>query len=161
MSQKYALISVFNKHGIVEGAKYLVANGYKILSTGGTAKLLKDNGVDVITVEEYTGNCETGLVKTLHPKIFSNILEPDGDIEIVVVNLYDLKDDMNDPSFYSNIDIGGHSLLRAAIKGRRRVFTEFPDLHGFNEANDTYKVVKYIADYDRKLEAAFSKLYMD
>ena len=99
-----ALISVSNKENIVELGKFLVESGVEILSTGGTAKKLRDNGVPVTSVKDYTGSKEilNGRVKTLHPKIHGGILavrgnqehekdmENDGikPIDMVVVNLY-------------------------------------------------------------------------
>src|SRR3989338_1391004 len=73
---KTALISVSNKEGIAEFAKELNKLGYRILSTGGTAKLLKKNNINVTEISEYTGFKEMldGRVKTLHPKIFGGIL---------------------------------------------------------------------------------------
>ncbi|MBU1935110.1 bifunctional phosphoribosylaminoimidazolecarboxamide formyltransferase/IMP cyclohydrolase, partial [Patescibacteria group bacterium] len=105
---KRALISVSNKDGIVEFAKKLYDKGIEILSTGGTAKLLRDNGVDVVDVSKFTGHPEMmdGRVKTLHPKIHGAILalrdNPDhmksaeehdiGLIDLVVVNLYPFEE---------------------------------------------------------------------
>jgi phosphoribosylaminoimidazolecarboxamide formyltransferase/IMP cyclohydrolase len=125
---KRALISVTNKTGVAEFAAALVALGWEVVSTGGTAKLLKEAGVPVILVEEVTGFPEMmdGRLKTLHPKIFGGILadrtkpehmqacEEHGivPIDLVCVNLYDFA---GNPSI-EQIDIGGPSLLRAAAK---------------------------------------------
>src|SRR3989338_11298612 len=103
-----ALISVSNKEGIVEFAKGLQRLGYRILSTGGTALLLKKNSINVTEISEYTGFKEMldGRVKTLHPKIFGGILAVRGNkghmkqlrensmekIDIVVVNLYPFEE---------------------------------------------------------------------
>ncbi len=140
MSHK-ALISVFNKAGIVEFAKFLTQKGYEILSTGSTAKLLKENGINVESVEQYTNSQEMldGRVKTMHPKIHGGILfvrdnenhkktvenlniDP---IDIVVVNLYPfektaLQTDKTD-ILVENIDIGGPSMIRAAAKNYKSV----------------------------------------
>ena len=140
---KTALISVSNKEGIAEFAKGLQRLGYKILSTGGTASLLKKNSINVTEISEYTGFKEMldGRVKTLHPKIFGGILAVRGNkghmrqlkensmekIDIVVVNLYPFEETVaaNAPfnEAIENIDIGGPSLLRAAAKNFESVIT--------------------------------------
>lgn len=123
-----ALISVTDKTGIVEFARRLAAKKIEILSTGGTAKILRDAKIPVIDVSKYTGFPEImdGRVKTLHPKIHGGLLMRRGDkkheleakkagifpIDLVVVNLYDFE---KTPSI-EQIDIGGPSLLRAAAK---------------------------------------------
>jgi phosphoribosylaminoimidazolecarboxamide formyltransferase / IMP cyclohydrolase len=134
---KRALISVSNKMGIVDFAKFLAARGVEILSTGGTAKLLTDNGVKVIEVGDYTGFPEMmdGRVKTLHPKIHGGILARRDltdhvnamqahhipAIDMVVVNLYPFaatiaKLDVTLDDAIENIDIGGPTMVRAAAK---------------------------------------------
>jgi len=139
---KRALISVSDKNGIVEFAKRLYDKGIEILSTGGTAKLLRDNGIDVLDVSRYTGHPEMmdGRVKTLHPKIHGALLalrdNPDhmksakehdiGLIDLVVVNLYPFeetikKKDVNLEDAIEQIDIGGPSMLRSAAKNFRYV----------------------------------------
>ncbi len=139
---KRALISVTDKSGLVEFARELVAHGVEILSTGGTAKLLQDNGVPVVEVSDYTGFPEMldGRVKTLHPKIHGGILgrrdlpahmeqmEKHGiaPIDLVVVNLYQFEKAVARPGCtledaVENIDIGGPTLLRAAAKNYQSV----------------------------------------
>jgi phosphoribosylaminoimidazolecarboxamide formyltransferase/IMP cyclohydrolase len=139
---KRALISLSNKDGIVEFARKLYDKGIEILSTGGTAKLLRDNGIDVVDVSKFTGHPEMmdGRVKTLHPKIHGAILalrdNPDhmkaaeehniGLIDLVVVNLYPFeqtirKKDVKLEDAIENIDIGGPSMLRSAAKNFRYV----------------------------------------
>ncbi len=139
---KTALISVSDKEGIVEFAKKLSKMGVKIISTGGTAKKLTSEGVDVISVESVTGFPEMmdGRVKTLHPKIHGGLLglrdksdhkaamteheiEP---IDLVCVNLYPFEQTIADPSCkfadaIENIDIGGPSMLRSAAKNSKYV----------------------------------------
>ncbi len=128
MSIKRALISVSDKSGIVEFAKKIESAGVEILSTGGTAKVLRDSGIKIIDVSEHTGFPEImgGRVKTLHPKIHGGILALRSDekhmsdaekndikmIDLVVANLYPFKED----PCIENIDIGGPSMIRAAAK---------------------------------------------
>ncbi len=135
-----ALISVSDKTGIIELAQALSARGIEILSTGGTATLLKTYGVPVIEVSDYTGFPEMmgGRVKTLHPLIHGGILgrrgEDDtvmtarqiGRIDLVVVNLYPFEQTVANPNCsltdaIENIDIGGPTLLRAAAKNHAAV----------------------------------------
>ncbi len=140
MSKK-ALISVSDKKGIVNFARFLSEKGYEIISTGSTAKLLNENGVQTLPVEDYTEFPEIldGRVKTLHPKIHGGILFVRNNaehvktvkqlnispIDIVVVNLYPfektaLETDDTD-ILIENIDIGGPSMLRAAAKNYKNV----------------------------------------
>ena len=138
-----ALIAVYDKTGIFEFARALVDEfGVEIISTGGTAKHLKDAGIPVTMVEEVTGFPELldGRVKTLHPKIHAAILadrdnpehmrqlEQHGiqPIDMVVVNLYPFEKTVADPDCTFNqaiemIDIGGPCMLRAAAKNHRYV----------------------------------------
>lgn len=151
-----ALISVSDKTGIVPFAKELVTrHGFRILSTGGTAKALADAGIEVVEVGDYTGFPEMmeGRVKTLHPKIHGGVLclrekpehmqqaEAHGIdmIEMVVVNLYPFEETVARPGVtraeaIEQIDIGGPSMLRSAAKN-----------HG------SVTVVTDPADYDRVL----------
>lgn len=137
---KRALISVSDKTGVLDFAKALSERGVEILSTGGTAKLLQDNGVSVIEVSDYTGFPEMmdGRLKTLHPKIHGGILGRRGTdesvmaehgigaIDLVCVNLYPFVKTVSDPSCplekaVENIDIGGPTMVRAAAKNHRDV----------------------------------------
>jgi len=132
-----ALISVSNKKGIAEFAKVVHAMGIEILSTGGTAKTLRDSGIAVKDVSEHTGFPEMldGRVKTLHPKIHGGLLSRRDNpkdmeeirkhgidtIDMVVVNLYPFKETISrlGVSFaeaIENIDIGGPAMLRSASK---------------------------------------------
>ncbi len=130
-----ALLSVSDKRGIVELARALVEFGTQILSTDGTARLLIENGIEVVSVAEYTGFPELmdGRLKTLHPKIHGGILaRPVVDqeemrandiqsIELVVVNLYPFERVAADANaardtVIDNIDIGGPAMIRAAAK---------------------------------------------
>ncbi|MDP2649999.1 MAG: bifunctional phosphoribosylaminoimidazolecarboxamide formyltransferase/IMP cyclohydrolase, partial [bacterium] len=138
---KRALISVTDKTGIVQFARFLSSQKIHILSTGGTAKLLRKHKVPVTDVSTYTGVQESlgGRVKTLHPKIFGGVLFERGNkehekeaqrhgytpIDIVVVNLYEFektaKTKIADAEKIEQIDIGGPSLLRAAAKNHASV----------------------------------------
>ncbi len=137
---KRALISVSDKTGIVDFARSLEQLGVEILSTGGTYKLLVDQGVKAIEVSDYTGFPEMmdGRVKTLHPKVHGGILgrrETDAEImaqhditpiDLVVVNLYPFEKtvanpDCDLPTAIENIDIGGPTMVRSAAKNHRWV----------------------------------------
>jgi len=138
-----ALLSVSEKRGIVELAQALVERGWKILSTGGTGYLLREAGVPVTGVAEYTGFPELlgGRVKTLHPAIFAGLLARpalDGDMEqltrhqlapigLVAVNLYPFRETVARPGTtlleaLEQIDVGGPSMLRAAAKNHAAVW---------------------------------------
>jgi len=139
---KQALISVSDKTGVVELAQGLASLGYRILSTGGTAKLLAENGVAVTEVAQYTGFPEIldGRVKTLNPRVHAGLLArrdmPEhmaamaqhgiDPIDILCVNLYPFEQTVARPdcSFddaIENIDIGGPAMLRAAAKNHGSV----------------------------------------
>ena len=131
---KTALLSVYDKTGILELAEFLAKNNVEILSSGGTAKHLIKNGIEVTEVSDYTGSPEMfdGRVKTLHPKIHAGILargEKDKKeleefgakkIDLVVVNLYPFSEevakDASEQEIIEKIDIGGPAMLRAAAK---------------------------------------------
>jgi len=139
---KRALISVSDKTGVVEFARELAGYGVEILSTGGTAKLLREQGLAVKDVSEFTGFPEMldGRVKTLHPKVHGGLLgmrdnpehlakmsehgiEP---IDMVVVNLYPFeatvaREGCSLEDAIENIDIGGPTMLRSAAKNNRDV----------------------------------------
>lgn len=135
-----ALLSVSDKTGISEFAQGLHAAGVEILSTGGTAKLLANEGIPVIEVSSYTGFPEMmdGRVKTLHPKVHGGILGRRGtddeimaehginQIDMVVVNLYPFQQTVADPNCdlataIENIDIGGPTMVRSAAKNHKDV----------------------------------------
>jgi phosphoribosylaminoimidazolecarboxamide formyltransferase/IMP cyclohydrolase len=139
---KRALISVSDKTGIVDLAKTLNSFGVEIVSTGGTAKILKNAGIPVIEMTDYTGFPEMldGRVKTLHPKIHAGLLSlrdnPEharqiekhgiGLIDMVVVNLYPFEETAKKENVLlaeavENIDIGGPSMLRSAAKNYKSV----------------------------------------
>jgi phosphoribosylaminoimidazolecarboxamide formyltransferase/IMP cyclohydrolase len=140
--KKLALISVFDKSGIVDFARGLIANQFNIIATGNTFKLLSENGISVTEIRDLTGFPEifNGRVKTLHPRISGGILmrgdnpsdlkeaeENDiSPIEIVCVNLYPFKEVSKNPeanleTLIENIDIGGPTMIRAAAKNNKFV----------------------------------------
>src|SRR3954464_14611226 len=132
-----ALLSVFDKTGLLPFARVLSEAGIELISTGGTAKALREGGLKVTDLSDYTGFPEMldGRVKTLHPKIHGGLLfirenaahaaaaqqygiKP---IDLVVVNLYPFEQTVSKPNVtlgeaIENIDIGGPSMLRSAAK---------------------------------------------
>jgi phosphoribosylaminoimidazolecarboxamide formyltransferase/IMP cyclohydrolase len=137
---KRALISVSDKRGLADFAKKLAASGVELLSTGGTAKALREAGLTVIDVSEYTSSPEVmdGRVKTLHPRVHGGLLMRDtaedraqleqlggAPIDLVVVNLYPFESTVArgapHEEVIENIDIGGPSMLRSAAKNHARV----------------------------------------
>ncbi len=152
---KRALISVFDKNGILEFANFLVKHGVEIISTGGTYKHLKENGVPVIEVAEVTGAPEMldGRVKTLHPVIHGGILAIRDNaehmatikergistIDMVVVNLYPFFKKVNEDLTFEEkvefIDIGGPTMLRSAAKS-------FNDVVVISDTTDYETVMK-------------------
>ena len=155
---KKAIISVSNKEGIAEFAKALGSLGIEILSTGGTAKALREAGISVTEVSEYTGFPEMldGRVKTLHPKIHGGLLSRRDNlrdmeeikeqgidtIDMVVVNLYPFEETISRQgvSFaeaIENIDIGGPTMLRSASKN-------FQDVAVIVDPSDYRKIIKEI-----------------
>lgn len=152
---KRALISVTDKSGVVEFARELNNLGYEVISTGNTFKILKENGVNAITIDEVTKFPEMldGRVKTLNPYIHGGILYKRdekshvdtvneyniGSIDLVVVNLYDfegtLKAGKSHEEMIENIDIGGPSMIRSAAKNYKDV-----------------TIIVDVADYDTIIE---------
>ena len=154
-----ALISVSHKSGVLELSRELKKYHIEIISTGGTAKLLTDNGIDVVEVSDYTGFPEMldGRVKTLHPKIHGGLLgRRDIDshvkimrahgippIDLVIVNLYPFEEtvaraDCRLEDAIENIDIGGPTLLRAAAKNHHAV-TVIVDANDYRPVLDEMK----------------------
>ena len=157
-----ALISVYDKTDLLEIATALTQHGVEILSTGGTAQHLRDAGIDIVDVSDYTGFPEMldGRVKTLHPKIHGGLLaERDNaehnaqtdahgisPIDMVICNLYPFeatvaKPDVTLPEAIENIDIGGPTMIRAAAKNYRHVATltdpsQYPQIIADLDAND-------------------------
>lgn len=161
-----ALISVYDKEGIVEFAKELVNRGWEIISTGGTYNKLKDAGIDVISVDKLTGFPEIldGRVKTLNPKIHAGILarrdlkdhmetlkeEEIETIDMVVNNLYPFEEKLlenaDHETMIENIDIGGPSMIRAAAKN-------YKDVYIVTDPADYKLVLEYI---DKKIQNLMS-----
>ena len=154
MSKKRALISVYDKSGLVDFARFLEAQNYELISTGGTFKHLKEAGLNPIQIDEVTDFPEMldGRVKTLHPKVHGGLLAVRsneehmkivqeyeiGLIDMVIVNLYPFFENVNkDISLDEKvefIDIGGPSMLRSAAKN-------FNSVTVLTDVND-YEVVK-------------------
>jgi phosphoribosylaminoimidazolecarboxamide formyltransferase/IMP cyclohydrolase len=169
-----AIISVSNKKGVVEFARELHTMGVEILSTGGTAKTLRDGGIPVKDVSEHTGFPEMldGRVKTLHPKIHGGLLSRRKNpkdmeeiskhgiipIDMVVVNLYPFEETISKPGVtfedaIENIDIGGPTMIRSAAKN-------FQDVAVVVDPSDYATIIKEMKaldgelPYKRKLELA-------
>src|SRR5258707_2862360 len=136
-----ALISVSDKSGLIDFARGLASHGIELVSTGGTAKALKDAGLKVVDVSELTGFPEmmAGRVKTLHPKVHGGLLAIRDNkehaaamaahgirpIDLLVVNLYPFEATVAKDAGYDdcieNIDIGGPAMIRAAAQKHRGV----------------------------------------
>src|SRR5512136_3067247 len=142
ISIRRALVSVSDKTGLAELARYLHNHKVEILSTGGTAKYLRGEGITVVDVSDFTGFPEIlgGRVKTLHPKIHGGLLAVRDNpahleqmqaqgiqpIDMVVVNLYPFREaaareDSTFPEVVEQIDIGGPSMIRSAAKNSASV----------------------------------------
>lgn len=171
---KRALISVYDKTGIVEFSKELVKMGWEIVSTGGTAKKLEEEGIKVIDIYSITNfpECFDGRVKTLHPRIHGGLLAlRDNEshiktmeelsikpIDIVVNNLYPfkqtvLKEGVSHEEIIENIDIGGPSMLRAAAKNYRLV-TVVVDPRDYDTVIDQLKNNGQVSDETKEYLAA-------
>jgi len=136
-----AILSVYDKTGIIEFAQGLTSLGWTLIASGGTAKLLRDHNILVTEVADYTKSPEIlgGRVKTLHPAIHGGLLARPTDsdhnellglgwdyIDLVAVNLYPFEETIAKPNVtyadtIENIDIGGVTLIRAAAKNHERV----------------------------------------
>jgi phosphoribosylaminoimidazolecarboxamide formyltransferase / IMP cyclohydrolase len=139
--KRRAILSVYDKSGLVEFAEGIAALGYELVASGGTARLLRQANLAVLDVAEVTGSPEMlgGRVKTLHPAIHGGILAQDNEadradlaaqniqsIDLVVCNLYPFSDTIAQAGVtlaeaVEQIDIGGVTLLRAAAKNFARV----------------------------------------
>ena len=162
---KRAIISVSNKKGVVEFAKELNKMGVEILSTGGTAKTLREAGIPVKDVSEHTGSPEMldGRVKTLHPRVHGGLLARRDNmkdmeelkkygietIDMVVVNLYPFEETISKPGVtfeeaIENIDIGGPTMLRSASKN-------FQDVAVIADPSDYGKIIDEMKSSDGDL----------
>jgi phosphoribosylaminoimidazolecarboxamide formyltransferase/IMP cyclohydrolase len=171
---KQALLSVSDKTGVLEFARALSGMGVKLLSTGGTAKLLADNGLPVTEVADYTGFPEMldGRVKTLHPKVHGGILarrdlpehvaalEQHGipTIDMVVVNLYPFqqtvaKEECSLEDAIENIDIGGPTMLRSSAKNHKDVVV-ICDPSDYQRVLAEMQANQNVVSYDTKYELA-------
>ncbi|MDE2428050.1 MAG: bifunctional phosphoribosylaminoimidazolecarboxamide formyltransferase/IMP cyclohydrolase, partial [Burkholderiales bacterium] len=171
---KQALISVSDKTGVLDFARELSALGVKLLSTGGTAKLLAENGLPVTEVADYTGFPEMldGRVKTLHPKVHGGILarrdfpehvaalEQHGipTIDMVVVNLYPFqqtvaKTECSLEDAIENIDIGGPTMLRSSAKNHKDVVVIVDPLD-YGKVLSEMKANQNSVSYDTKFSLA-------
>ncbi|WPA92517.1 bifunctional phosphoribosylaminoimidazolecarboxamide formyltransferase/IMP cyclohydrolase [Providencia zhijiangensis] len=158
-----ALLSVSDKTGVVEFAKVLSHRGVELLSTGGTAKLLAEQGLKVTEVSDYTGFPEMmdGRVKTLHPKVHGGILGRRGKddaimqqhniapIDMVVVNLYPFAQTVAKPNCtledaVENIDIGGPTMVRSAAKNHK-------DVAIVVNSNDYDKIIEEMDNHENSL----------
>ena len=172
MKVSQALISVSDKRGVLEFATSLHHSGVKLLSTGGTAKMLRESGLPVTDVSEHTGLPEMldGRVKTLHPKVHGGILArrdmPDhlhtieahgiSRIDLVVVNLYPFqqtiaRDDCTLADAIENIDIGGPAMVRAAAKNHGN---ETGGVAVVTDPDDYPDILDELASHDGSLSAA-------
>ncbi len=163
--KKRALVSVSDKTGVVDFCKGLVKNGFEIISTGGTAKALKEAGLNVIGISEITGfpECLDGRVKTLHPNVHAGLLAMRSNsehmaqleklnintIDVVCVNLYPFKATLAKGADFAecieNIDIGGPTMIRAAAKN-------YQDVAVIVYPNDYQKVLTELAEGGVTLE---------
>jgi phosphoribosylaminoimidazolecarboxamide formyltransferase / IMP cyclohydrolase len=178
-----ALISVYDKTGIESIVGKLAANGVRIISTGGTYRFLKDQGYDVIPVEDITTfpSILGGRVKTLHPLIFGGILgrrEHADDkvdfqqynipsIDLVIVDLYPFEETLkqadNEQEIIEKIDIGGISLIRAAAKNfadvmvvpSMRLYPDFLALYEKNSGNTSLEERRYFASQAFKISSHY------
>ncbi|MBT7991410.1 MAG: bifunctional phosphoribosylaminoimidazolecarboxamide formyltransferase/IMP cyclohydrolase [Anaerolineae bacterium] len=185
---KTALLSVWDKTGVVELAEKLAAENWRLVASGGTARALKEADLAVISVSEITGAPEMfdGRVKTLHPAIHAGILARDTDadradlakqdwstIDLVVVNLYPFEEVVAEPDTslakaIEHIDIGGVALLRAAAKNHQRVTVlgspgDYPkDLASLTDEafrqKMAFKAFATSARYDNAIQKYFSGL---
>lgn len=174
---KRALISVTNKDGVVDFAKGLVELGFEIVSTGGTMKVLQENGVSCIAIDDVTGFPEMldGRVKTLHPMVHGGLLyrrdlpshvetiKKHGihPIDLVCVNLYEfekaLKAGKDLPDMIENIDIGGPSMIRSAAKNFKDVLI-VTDPKDYDNVLDAIK--NNTTDFDFRMNLAYKAFSM-
>jgi phosphoribosylaminoimidazolecarboxamide formyltransferase/IMP cyclohydrolase len=166
--KKRALVSVSDKTGVVDFCQSLVKNGYEIISTGGTYKLLREHGVDAIEIDEVTKfpECFEGRVKTLNPYVHGGILHRRDKqshleqakelgveaIDLVCVNLYPFKETIEKTDDFDeiieNIDIGGPAMVRSAAKNFDAVLI-VTDVKDYNEVIDAIENEKNTKEFRR------------
>ena len=175
---KNVIISVFDKTNLDIIAKFLIDKKFNIYSTGGTSKYLKDKKIKHIEIARYTKQKEIlgGRVKTLHPKIFAGLLGTESKVhqkqlikyniknfDLLIINLYPfeetLKNTTNAKEILEMIDIGGHSLIRAAVKNYEKTLTivspddyqnvikNFKNIEKFRKKS-AVNALRHITDYD-------------
>lgn len=142
-----ALISVAEKEGVVDFAKSLAGLGFQIIATGGTCRLLEENGIEAVRISDYTGGSESERVKTLSQKIAKEILET-GEIGLVVCNLYPFFEQKGKSldEMIEFIDIGGVTLLRAGAKNYKKVGVAY-DPAQYNEIIEGLKNDGFTEDF--------------
>ena len=188
---KNALVSVFDKTNLDIIAKFLVKKKYTIYSTGGSSDYLKKIHVPHIQISKYTAQKEilSGRVKTLHPKIFGGILATNAkdhqrelnkekivNFNLLIVNLYPfektVKNNKKTDEIIETIDIGGHSLIRAAVKNYKKIqiivdpldypnfMKKFPKTDS-EKKRYAIKAIKQVADYDVAISNWFQDTYYE
>ncbi len=191
VKNKNVLISVFDKTNLDSIAKFLIKKKYTIYSTGGSSDYLKKINVPHIQISKYTKQKEilTGRVKTLHPKIFGGILATNSknhqkelseekiiNFDLLIINLYPFEETVKKSEktdeIIEMIDIGGHSLIRAAVKSYRKttiivdpldypnLISKFPNT---DSAKKKYaiKAIKYVTNYDIAISNWFQGTYYE
>ncbi|OGC41992.1 bifunctional phosphoribosylaminoimidazolecarboxamide formyltransferase/IMP cyclohydrolase [candidate division WOR-3 bacterium RBG_13_43_14] len=173
---KKAIISVADKNGIVELCRELDRLGFEMIATGGTHKLLEDNGIKAVKISDYTGGSESERVKTLSQRIAREILET-GEIGLVICNLYPFFDQQGKSidEMIEFVDIGGVTLIRAGAKNFKKVGVVYdPNQYAdivralkedkFNEEyrlNLVRMAFDYIAWYDTIIASYFAGEFSD
>ncbi|MHA2028221.1 MAG: bifunctional phosphoribosylaminoimidazolecarboxamide formyltransferase/IMP cyclohydrolase [Candidatus Kariarchaeaceae archaeon] len=188
MKDKYALLSVSDKSGIIEIAQK-ISETHKIIATSGTAEKLRKSNLEVIEVSEYTQQTElfNGTIKTLHPKIYAGILFRDdpedmqtmeemgaGIIDIVICNLYGFGEMGSSPSggrlTIDQVDIGGPAIIRASAKSFERVtiivdpddysdlIPKLPNLDISDRIKLAAKAINLMANYDIDISKYMNKI---
>ena len=189
VKNKNVLISVFDKSHLDSIVKFLIKKKYTIYSTGGSSEYLKKIQVPHVQISKYTKQKEilSGRVKTLHPKIFGGILATSDknhqkelnrerivNFDLIIVNLYPfeeaIKNNKNDNEIIEMIDIGGHSLIRAAVKNYRKTIIivdpldyknltkKFPKTE-LDKRKYAIKAIKLVTDYDVAISNWFKGTY--
>ena len=187
---KNALISVFDKTNLEKIANYLIKKKYSIYSTGGSSEYLKEINVPHVQISKYTKQREilNGRVKTLHPKIFGGILATNSkrhqkeldeekiiNFDLIIVNLYPfektIKSTKKNDEIIEMIDIGGHSLIRAAVKNYKKTIIvvdhlDYPKLikkfpkTDLDKKKYAIKAMRQVTNYDVAISNWFEGTYL-